>query len=948
MRIRPHSWHALAWLVVATVLLGGPVAATRADEEAKKTEEKDKPAEEAKPAETPDKFPKWDTVTKDHKKLEGLFTLYYNADEQSLLLELRPDQLDKDILFPISVARGAGSLVLGGDTLNFGNQWVLAFRRAAERILVVRRNVQYRAAGGSPQADAVKVSYNDSVISALPIKSQRSPGGPVLIDLADLLMTDLADMGFQPDRSRSTWYNVKVFPDNVEIEVSSVFSLGFFGFFGFFFGFDDVPDARGVQVVMHYGMSMVPEDKGYQPRVADDRVGHFLSVIKDFSKDVNDTPFVRYVTRWQLEKSDPSADKSPPKTPIIFWIERTVPREYRPYVQSGILEWNKAFEKIGFVDAIQVRDQQSNDDFQPEDIRYNAFRWIATGAGFAMGPSRTNPHTGQILDADIIFDESMVRYWRSEYLTTVGLPAGLAALRGANPRAWYRQHAGDLPWVILAEPQLAKLAQDKSAMDALLARNQLGLPAPRSVAGCCSADERCRLGQGMHRQLSLLAAVLMAEGQIEPGGKVPLEYIGQAIKEVTMHEVGHTLGLRHNFKASSIVKLADAHNTELTSAKGLGGSVMDYLPANFAVGGQKQGHYFSPTIGPYDYWAIEYAYKPISGDEAAELKKIASRVAEEDLTFATDDDFASPDPRINLFDLGDPLDYAQQRVQLVEERLKGLAERVVAEGEGWQRARQAVYMLLSELSSAGYLASSYIGGEYTNRDHRGDPNGRTPFEPIPVAKQREAIKFLQEHVLNVDAKAFSPDLLRRLAPEFWSHWGEYGGAEPSVELRYVLSRIQSRIVTRMLDGYVLTTVQEVENHAAPDQEILRLPEVFDAIDQAVWSDLPAEAPAAEQAVNIAALRRDLQRAHIRKLGTMVLGPKSSFGDFYGGMLYYFESPAPPDARSLARLHLKRLGERIKNTVGSPAKLDDLTRAHLEEIDEQITQVLAASLEVNEL
>ena len=155
---------------------------------------------------------------------------------------------------------------------------------------------------------------------------------------------------------------------------------------------------------------------------------------------------MRYLTRWNLEKTNPAAEKSPPKQPIIFWIERTVPREYRQYVREGILEWNKAFEKIGFIDAIQVRDQQSDDEFDPEDIRYNTFRWISTSYGFAIGPSRTNPKTGEILDADIVFDEGMIRYLREEYLDMAGVPAGMAALAvrpaAAVPQALRRGPAG--------------------------------------------------------------------------------------------------------------------------------------------------------------------------------------------------------------------------------------------------------------------------------------------------------------------------------------------------------------------------------------------------------------------------------------------------------------------------------------------------------------------------
>src|SRR5207248_5483256 len=108
-----------------------------------------------------------------------------------------------------------------------------------------------------------------------------------------------------------------------------------------------------------------------------------------------------------------------PKKKIVFWIEKSVPEEYRAYVREGILEWNKAFEKIGFRDAIEVR-QQENEDFDPEDINYNTFRWVANDEGYAMGPSRANPLTGEIFDADIIFDASMVRYMKMQYQLRTG------------------------------------------------------------------------------------------------------------------------------------------------------------------------------------------------------------------------------------------------------------------------------------------------------------------------------------------------------------------------------------------------------------------------------------------------------------------------------------------------------------------------------------------------
>lgn len=878
------------------------------------------------------KFPAWDDVLKDHKKLEGFLDLHYNEKEQSLFVELKSSDMDKDLLLPMAIARGAGSMILGGDTLNFGNQWVIQFRRSADKVLVVRRNVTVRAEKGSPQADAVDVSYNDSVILALPIRSEK--GSTVLVNAADMFMTDLADIGIRPDRQRSTWFKVKNFPENVVIQVSAVFSFN--GGLFFLFGGDDIPDMRGAQVVIHYGLSDMPNDSSYKPRLADDRVGHFLSTVRDFSADSDKTPDVRYVTRWNLNKSDASADKSPPKEPIIFWIERTVPREYRPFVKDGILEWNKAFEKIGFIDAIQVRDQQATDEFESEDIRYNTFRWIATSQPFAMGPSRTNPTTGQILDADILFDESFVRYWREDYLATVGLPAGMKRLDDRiSHQAWHKMHAADLPWVVLAQPQLEQIMKDPQAAEALAARNALGIPAAKSTAcGMCSPSERCMLGQGMNRQLGLMAAFLQAEGKLDPGGKVPLEYIGQAIKEVTMHEVGHTLGLRHNFKASTVLSLEECNNPEITREKGMAGSVMDYLPANFAPEGEEQGDYFSQTIGPYDYWAIEYAYTPNGSEE--ELDKIASRVAEPELTYATDEDaFSNPDPRINLYDLGDPLEFAEQRVELVEQRLKELAERVVAEGDGWQRARVAFSNLMGELSSATFLSAQYIGGEYTYRDHRGDPNARDPFTPIPAEKQREAMKFLSEHILSDDAFSFSPELLRRLAPEHWRSSGFFMSSSTSYPIYDIAESIQGTVVSQFLNGTVLRNIQNIELHADEDQDVLRMPEVFDMLTESIWSEVPTEAPGEEEEleVNISTIRRNLQRAHLQRLSQMSLG----------------NSAQPADAQNLANMHLVGLAERITMTLeNEQIEMDDYTRAHLMEMDRKLEKLFDATLQVNRL
>jgi hypothetical protein len=907
-----------------------------------------------KPGEEKKKFPEWDKVVEGATRMEGLFALYYNEKEQKLFMEVRQDQYNKEIILPIAIARGAGLMYLGGETLNFGNQWLITLHRAGERLLVTRRNVRFRAEAGSPQADAVKTSYTDSIIKALPIKSEKNSGQLVLVDLADLFMTDLADIGVNPDPSRSTWAKVKVFPKNVEIEVSAVFNMPRY-FFYWFFGGDSIPDPRGAQVVMHYGISMLPEGK-YKPRLADDRVGHFLSMVKDFSEDVHDTPNVRYATRWNLEKEKPAADKSPPKQPIIFWIERTVPREYRQYVREGILEWNKAFEKIGFLDAIQVRDQQSEDDFDPEDIRYNTFRWITTSAGFAMGPSRTNPKTGEILDADIVFDEGMIRYRRQEYIRAAGIPEGIGMLLAGQRRGFFKLFAADLPAFEEAAPMLNQMfSENRGAF--LQQLHQPDRPGSQAAMGMMSCP-RCQMGPGMQRQLELLQAVLAAKGELDPGGKVPQKFIAQAIKEVVMHEVGHTLGLRHNFKASTAMSMEEVNNPELTSKNGNSGSIMDYLPANIVCKGEKQGDYFSPTIGPYDYWAIEYAYKPIEGDEKTELAKIASKAADPKLTYATDEDlWLNPDPRINLFDLGDPLDYAKSRVKLVRASLDDLQNRVVAKGEGWQRARSAFSALMGELGHATMLSAHYVGGEYTCRDHRDDPHGRPPMKPIDIAKQREALHLLQDEILSAKAFQFKPELLRYLAPNQWYDRNSilffyFGDGYEFPVLQRVLS-IQRIVLSHVLDPRTLRSLQEYSLQAEPGQESLQMSEVFDALTNSIWTELPGSDADLKKAEKLALspIRRNLQREHVSRLARLVLGPKPNpWMDFFIFIFFDDSRPAPADARSLARLHLRQIDTRIQRVLSAKApsvQVDAQTRAHLEEIHDQIEKVFKALLQANE-
>jgi hypothetical protein len=882
------------------------------------------------------RFADFNTIVQGAKEHDGLFKLYQK--DGHVYLEILPHQFDKPILCPIAVARGAG---LGGYTLNEDEQWVLLFKRVDDKVQLIRRNVHFKAKPGTPLARAVETTYTDSVLLApriVAIDTLKTQG--ILIDLNDVFMTDFAQLGGGFDTGRSSWHKVKVFPRNLELEVEATYAGGWDRSV---FGEDDTTiDRRGNTLILHYGLAELP-DSGYQPRLADDRIGYFVSAVKDFSTESKDTSFVRYINRWRLERAEPVDPKNPnalsvPKRSIKFYIEKTVPYEYRPAIQAGILEWNKPFERIGFRNAIEVVQQRDDEDFDPEDMNYNTFRWITTDVDFAFGPSRCNPLTGEILDADILFDASVIRHWKQQAPVYSG--HGIA-LEPVSP-----VQVLDLGWG-LDHPLLRRSLTGGWHQVPLRDREDRTAARLRAIQ-----QGVCRCGNHLRSELNLAALALMERGLVKPGERVPDDLINQMIKETVMHEVGHTLGLRHNFKGSTMLPNEQLHDTRITRERGLVGSVMDYNAINLAPRGVTQGDYFTTTLGPYDYWAIEYGYKPLGNStegDVPELQKIARRSAEPGHAYGTDEDiFLTADPEINTWDIGaDTMRFAQDRMLLAEELLNGLSTRVVDKGEGYQRTRVAFNTLLHEFGDGTYFISRYVGGEHAYRDHRDDPQGHEPLMPVTAAKQRAALKFLQEHVLTEKPFQFSPELLRRLAVERWSHWGVQPIAA-DFPLHERILGIQRLALNQLLSPAVLRRIQN--NALKCDRgEPLTLAEVFRGVTDGVWSDVSLPSfKSAKPAVPSSIIRRNLQREYVKKLSSLVLGQRSGGDPF---LMYYFGDTGgtpPEDARSLARMYLRQISKRLQAVLAeSKITVDETTRAHLEECQERITKVLSAAMQVND-
>ncbi|MFM8735458.1 MAG: zinc-dependent metalloprotease [Pirellulales bacterium] len=893
----------LAPIVAAVLALLGPATA-RADETADIDTQKAEPApqtqsqtatKEAAPADAKPGKPPFAVLLKDAKRIEGLIPLWRKDDK--VFAELTDNLLGKELLVLPSIARGIGDRsILGGMSLGFGDDWIWQFRKVDDSIHVVRRNVRFFADKGSPEEKAVSLAYTDSVLFSVPIATTGPAGGQV-IDLAKIFFTDLPEIsrelpGFSFAADRSTWAAAKGFADNVELEVAATYGSSGGA------EIDTVPDSRGATVNVHYSISLLPQN-AYKPRLADDRVGYFVTALKDFSQKVDEDRFVRYINRWNLEKADAAAAVSPPKKPIVFWIERTVPFRHRQAVREGIEAWNEAFEKAGFASAIEVRQQPDATDWDPEDVNYNTFRWITAGQSFAMGPSRVNPRTGQILDADIIFDGDFLQFWRREYETFT--PQSVALLTGADPGGSSRAECG---------------------------------------SGCLA----CRLFAGHARETALAATVLATTA---PGGLSDEQkdrLVTQGLKFVTMHEVGHTLGLRHNFKASAWRSLADINDVSKTSRDGGSASVMDYLPVNIVPTGSTQGDYYAARLGPYDFWAIEYGYKPLPGGspeaERAELEKIAGRSGEPALAYATDEDtdWGDPDPFSNRFDLGgDPLEFARSRAQLVAQVMPQIAERMTAVDKdgttpGYARVRQAFGVLLATHGQAMHTASRLIGGVVTSRSHKGDANAPPPFAVVPATRQREAFDLIERQMFAAAPFSFPPELYNQLMATRWSHWGSGSADREDYPVHDTILMWQDRVLSRLLDPLTLDRILDGELKVPADQDAFTVAELLDRLTKAVMSEVDTTPPGdyTTRRPAIPSIRRGLQRAFLSRLSAVALG----------------DTAASPDAQAVAATQLRGLSGRIAALLAkADVRLDDYSRSHLEQAKARIDKVLDAGIDL---
>lgn len=840
----------------------------------------------------------FDEVIKGATRQAGYLPLW--RKDEKIWLEITPAQLDAPLLLTVNISSSVGERGLYASQM--GPSWLVAFRKiGATQLQLIALNTDFVAEGAAMKATVDQAFSNSLLASAAIASAPHKDSKAILVD-AGFLLADLPSystalerayrLPMTLDRANSFFEKARVTDDLTTLNARIHFST------------PRIPaapltpppmptppppattpDPRSLFVGYVYSFAK-PADQPMRPRKTDPRLGHFFEVVTDLSNDLKFNARQHFVKRWRLEKADPQAALSEPRQPIVFWLDKNIPPQYRKAVEAGTLEWNKTFEKIGFTNAIVAKQQPDDADWDNLDARHASIRWF-TGAdvGFAIGPSRADPRTGEIFDADIGMSDVFTRGSRRAIVEDFGNEAGLPAFA---PR-----------------PAVS------------------GLPAFWVKSG--HGSEACTYASGASQELDFALDLLEARGDIAPDSPEAEAYVQAVVKDVIMHEVGHTLGLKHNFKGSTVVKRDQLRDASFTETNSISGSVMDYNATNLALKGERPASLNATTLGPYDYWAIEYAYKPLAPtEEAAALERIAARNTEPLLAYADDADAGGIpgndgiDPLANRFDLGDdPLAFYKKRLALSSELWQRVQERKPQPGEDAVRQRRALLSGFRQLGRASELVGKYVGGMNTVRDLPGTTD-RPAFTPVDPAKQREALQFLSQSLFTAQSFQFQPEFLSSLSPDY-NEW-ERGGL---VSIPAAVLQVQTAALDRLLSAGTASRLLDLPLYVPVSQRrgLISLPEVYTTLQDAIWSELKSGA-------DIDRLRRNLQREHLKRLQTLLV-----------------RSPAglPPDALSLARLNATELQRELQRS-STRGNLSIEARAHVRDSLALLTEALRASMQ----
>ena len=854
-------------------------------------------------------LPKFDQVSNGFKEVvstaDGSRPLYRIWKKDNDLLAELPRGWERQQHI-IAATQNRGTIFAGLQ----GPEVLVYWKRNGDRLMVMTPELDTRSNGEQESKDSVRRIFTDTMLFDIPILAMGPSGQPV-VDLDSLLLRSAAGgLGLGGlNASLAEVVTAKTFPQNTVVSF-------------------DVPNRSGQIVGLYFSIVDLPRNSGYKPREADNRIGYFMTSYRDLGDYNQKTKWKRYIHRWNLQKRDPSLKMSPPKEPIIYYIEHTVPVRYRRWLRQGVLYWNNAFAEVGIDNAIEVyfQDKQTGAhmDKDPEDVRYSFIRWLNNDVSTAIGPSRANPLTGEIFDADIVLTDGWIRaYWGWYYEDSPDIVA-----EGMSPdlRAWYDANPHWDPRLLVASPaRRAELIAARTSVTADAAEPAIAHN-PDLYGTCTSAGcTECMAAQGLASHMAF--AGLMGEdlAMFAPEGDdgaqldgIPEWFVGPLFAELVCHEVGHTLGLRHNFKASSLYTHEQMNSEEFKGKKTIAGSVMDYLPPNFRVDtGEVQGDFTMIDVGPYDKWAIRYGYT--FGDPTEVLTEV--NVPEH--AYLTDDDTVGPDPFARRYDFtADPHDYAMEIMQIVGMKREKILSDFVKDGESWSRSRTGYLKTLSMQSRMISMMANWLGGSDVSRNQKGDPDGRAPVMPVEADPQREALAFVMANAFEDEAFGMTTELLHHMTTDQWSDNSEGDRSDPTFPIHSRISGIQRSALSQIMNPVTLRRIYDNEIATPSDTDQITLAEVMDEVVGNVFRELDGQVNGgSSREPAISNWRRGLQAELVSRLAELSSG----------------KSGMPGPTRTLSTMHLKRLKGRLARAM--KGKADPYTEAHLDDLHMAVDRAL---------
>ena len=772
---------------------------------------------EDKTADEKEETPKTLTeVVEDFEKHDGFFTLYRDPEKGELLMEVATSQLDQEFVY----FRYTENAVVAANSFrgNYRGEAILRLRQYFNRVEFVQENTRFYFDPENPISRAADANISPAVLAASEIIAKSEDEQRLLIKLDDVLFSEAlhkitpnGDPEQKPHeqftlgkiaKERTSYRDIRVYPKNINVQVDYVYANDK----PWVDGGAEVTDPRAVTVTVQHSFVEVP-DNNYRPRIDDARVGYFFDQVTDLTSH-GVTPYRDLISRWHLEKKDPESDISEPVEPIVWWIENTTPNAYRDAIKEGVLAWNSAFEKAGFKNAIVVKVQPDNAQWDAGDIRYNVLRWTSspTPPFGGYGPSFTNPRTGQILGADIMLEDVY-----------------------ASNRVRY-----------------SRIFDNPALEEAGLIDGQLG-------------KHNCQYQVSLVENLNFARSVI---GTLRDPEDLS-EMTRQSLIDLALHEVGHTLGLSHNMRASQFRDNDEIHNASVTNGI-VAASVMDYAPTNIAPPDREQGDYANLKPGPYDIWAIQFGYDPDLEGKKRNLH--LARSVEPAHVFGNDaDDMRSAgraiDPRVMVNDLSsNAIEYAINRFETIDAVMGKIKDKLTIEGETYAEVNYAYLVLMRQHRNQARVVSRYIGGVQVERGVAGTTDV-APYRPVPADQQAKAMAALEQYVFSPRAFLLSDELIQYLAQQ--RRGFEFFNKTEDPKIHENALKIQQDVLDHLLHPVVLKRITDTTLYGGDYEVNAVLADLTDAIFSADLRERPNT------------IRQALQTEYIERL-LAIVDPAAGF------------------------------------------------------------------------